>query len=128
MSESDGHSVFDVVGEVGLRRLIAAFYRRIPADDLLGPMYPAAELAEAERRLADFLIYRFGGPDTYIQERGHPKLRMRHLPFSINRVARDRWVALMDAALVEASFPEPVAAILQPFLHESATFLINTLE
>ena len=116
------------VGEVGLRRLIAAFYRRIPADDLLGPMYPAAELAEAERRLADFLIYRFGGPDTYIQERGHPKLRMRHLPFSINRVARDRWVALMDAALVEASFPEPVAAILQPFLHESATFLINTLE
>lgn len=128
MSESDVLSVFEAVGEAGLRRLVAAFYRQIPADDLLGPMYPPGDLKEAERRLADFLIYRFGGPETYIQERGHPKLRMRHMPFSINRAARDRWVSLMDSAIVESGFPEPVVAVLKPFLHDSATFLINTLD
>lgn len=118
-------SVFDVVGEAGLRRLVAAFYCRIPTDNLLGPMYPASALAEAERHLADFLIYRFGGPETYIQQRGQPRLRIRHAPFSIDRAARDRWVALMDAALVESDWPAEAVAAVQPFLHESATFLIN---
>ncbi len=128
MSEPDVLSVFDAVGEAGLRHMVAAFYRQIPTDDVLGPMYPPRDLKEAERRLADFLIYRFGGPDTYIHERGQPKLRMRHMPFSINRAARDRWVLLMDAAIAEARFPEPVVGAVKPFLHDSATFLINTLD
>ena len=118
-------SVFDAVGEVGLRRLVAAFYRRVPDDDPLGPMYPPTALAESERRLAEFLIYRFGGPETYLHERGHPKLRVRHVPFSITRAVRDRWVALMDAALNEVAWPDLVVAVVKPFLHESATFLIN---
>ena len=125
MSDSDVVSVFDTVGEAGLRGLVAAFYRQIPTDDLLGPMYPPTDLKDAERRLADFLIYRFGGPETYLHERGHPKLRMRHMPFSINRAARDRWVTLMDAAIVEVSLPKPVVEVIKPFLHDSATFLIN---
>lgn len=125
MSEPDPQSVFDVVGESGLRRLVAAFYRRIPTDDLIGPMYPPEALAEAERRLADFLIYRFGGPETYVQQRGHPRLRIRHAPFTITTAARDRWVLLMDAAIDEVQWPIEVVAVVKPFLHESATFLVN---
>ena len=125
MPSSEPSTVFDAVGEAGLRRLVGAFYRRVPGDDILGPMYPADDLAEAERRLGDFLIYRFGGPDTYICERGNPQLRMRHIQFSITPAARDRWVLLMDAALDETGLPFEATAVVKPFLHEAATFLIN---
>jgi hemoglobin len=118
-------SVFDAIGEAGFRRLVCAFYRRVPGDDLLGPMYPPDDLAEAERRLGDFLIYRFGGPDSYIRERGNPQLRMRHIKFAITPAARDRWVSLMDAALDEMALSFATAAVVRPFLHEAATFLIN---
>lgn len=124
-SSSEPESVFAAVGEAGLRHLVAAFYRRVPGDDLLGPMYPPADLAKAERRLADFLIYRFGGPETYIHERGQPKLRIRHAPFAIDAVARNRWVSLMDAALDEVAWPTAVVMVVKPFLYESATFLVN---
>ena len=89
-------------------------------------MYPADDLAGAEERLRDFLIGRFGGPPRYIQQRGHPRLRMRHMPFSIDMAARNRWVQLMDAALVEAALPAEAVAVLQPFFHHMATFMINT--
>lgn len=125
MSSSEPSTVFDAVGETGLRLLVSAFYRRVPGDDLLGPMYPSDDLVEAERRLSGFLIYRFGGPDTYIRERGNPQLRMRHIQFAITPAARDRWVSLMDAALDEVALPFEVAAVVKPFLHEAATFLIN---
>ncbi|MBS0205247.1 MAG: globin [Planctomycetes bacterium] len=124
-SASGPETVFERVGESGLRNLVAAFYRQIPKDDLLGPMYPAHDLGPAERRLADFLIYRFGGPETYIQERGNPKLRMRHMPFAIDQAARDRWIQLMDAALAESNWPLEVVSVVKPFLHDVATFLIN---
>lgn len=118
-------TVVNTVGEPELRRLVSLFYRQIPDDDLLGPMYPAEALAAAEQRLAGFLIFRFGGADTYIQERGHPRLRIRHAPFAITQAARDRWVTLMDNALQEVAWPPEVVAIVRPFLHDSATFLIN---
>ena len=68
-------------------------------------MYPAHDLAGAEQRLRDYLIYRFGGPPNYIEERGHPRLRMRHMPFAITQAARDRWMLLMDRALEQADLP-----------------------
>src|SRR5204862_3600745 len=80
------------LGEDGLTRLIAAFYRRVREDDVLGPLYPPDDWDNAERRLRDFLIYRFGGSDRYIQERGHQRLRGRHMPFSIGVKERDRWL------------------------------------
>ena len=125
MSDSNETAVFDAVGEIGLRQLVAAFYRRVPGDDLLGPMYPPSDLAAAEQRLADFLVYRFGGPDTYLRERGNPQLRMRHMPFAITQPVRDRWVSLMDAALDESAFSAEAAAVVKSFLHDAATFLIN---
>lgn len=118
-------SVYSLIGDEGFTRLVAAFYRQVPNDDLLGPMYPANDLAGSERRLRQFLIFRFGGPQTYVEERGHPRLRARHAPFTINSAARDRWISLMEAALFEAQLPSQATEILRPFLADVATFLIN---
>jgi hemoglobin len=119
------HEVFELIGEEGFTRLIAAFYRQIPADDLLGPMYRGRDLAAAEKRLRDFLIYRFGGPPSYIEERGHPRLRMRHAPFAIDQGARDRWMMLMRKALAETSLPPAAAQVLERFFDSTATFMLN---
>jgi hemoglobin len=121
----DEASVYSQIGEAGFARLVSAFYRQVPADDILGPMYPAHDLAGAEQRLRDFLIYRFGGPPRYIQQRGHPRLRMRHFRFPITQAARDRWVALMSRALEQAEIPAPAAEVLREFFDNTATFLQN---
>ncbi|MFT5322391.1 MAG: hemoglobin [Planctomycetaceae bacterium] len=120
--------IFNVVGEDGFQRLVAAFYRQVPTDDILGPMYPAEDLEGAEYRLRGFLIGRFGGPQTYVEERGHPALRMRHAPYELNIDARNRWVEIMDLALDEAAFAPEVDEVLRPFFAQTATFLINRWE
>ena len=117
--------IFLEVGEEGFARLVAAFYRQVPSDDILGPMYPPDDLAGAEQRLRDFLVGRFGGPDRYIQQRGHPRLRMRHAPFPIGTAARDRWVQLMDHALAEAALPPAPESLLREFFHSVATMMVN---
>ena len=118
-------NVYRLVGEEGFARLVAAFYRRVPDDDILGPMYPGHDLAGAEQRLRDFLVGRLGGPPRYIEQRGHPRLRARHAPFQIDQAARDRWLALMNAALDETALPAEAEQFLRPFLAEMATFMIN---
>lgn len=120
--------VYAAIGEEGFLRLVAAFYRRVPTDPILGPMYPESDFAGAEERLRSFLIYRFGGPETYIRRRGHPRLGMRHAPFAIDTAARDRWVKLMGEALDEAQLPAAAAATLRQFFEQTATFLINRRE
>ena len=117
--------VYAAIGEDGFARLIRAFYAQVPADPILGPMYPADDLAGAEQRLRDFVIGRFGGPPRYVEQRGHPRLRMRHMPFAIDTTARDRWVTLMDRALEEAQLPADVTSLLREFFHGTATFMIN---
>jgi hemoglobin len=119
------NEVFGAIGDDGFTRLIAAFYRQVPGDDILGPMYRGRDLAAAEKRLRDFLIYRFGGPQQYIEERGHPRLRMRHAPFAIDQAARDRWMTLMTKALVETNLPEEAARVLAAFFDSTATFMLN---
>lgn len=113
------------LGEDPFRQLVAAFYRRVRTDTLIGPMYPPDDWDAAEKRLADFLIQRCGGPATYSQQRGHPRLRMRHAPFAIDQAARDRWIKHMAAALQETDLPESEAAILLPFFEQVATFMMN---
>jgi hemoglobin len=117
--------LYDSVGEEGFTRLVRAFYSQVPSDEILGPMYPAADIAQAEQRLRDFLIMRFGGPPRYLEQRGHPRLRMRHMPFPIDQMARDRWIALMERALKQAGLPDEAAQTLRRFFHDTATFLIN---
>lgn len=119
-------SVFELVGEDGFRDLVAAFYRQIPDDEILGPMYPANDLAGAEERLRDFLVFRFGGPQQYLEKRGHPKLRMRHAPFVVNQAARDRWIQLMWNAIDETKLRPEAVNIMKPFLEQVATFLMNS--
>src|SRR5579864_6815772 len=117
--------VYGIIGEEGFARLVAAFYRCVPGDDILGPLYPKKDLAGAEQRLRAFLIMRFGGPQHYLQKRGHPRLRMRHARFPIDQAARDRWVSLMEQALQEVNLPPQPASMLRQFFHQSATFLVN---
>jgi hemoglobin len=121
----DDQQIYSMIGEDGFVRLVSGFYRQVPGDDILGPMYPAGDLAGAEERLRDFLIFRFGGPQRYLENRGHPRLRMRHNPFPIGGAARDRWVQLMDRALREASLPPEAEQVLREFFESTATFLIN---
>lgn len=117
--------IYGQIGEEGFERLVRAFYAQVPGDDILGPMYPADDMAGAEERLKDFLVGRFGGPQRYIEQRGHPRLRMRHMPFTLDQRARDRWVQLMERALAEAALPAESEQVLCAFFHHMATFLIN---
>ena len=122
-SEGD---IYKQIGEEGFARLVAAFYKQVPGDDILGPMYPHDDLHGAEERLRDFLVGRFGGPQRYMEQRGHPRLRMRHMPFKLNQAARDRWVQLMEKALDDAKLPKESHDLLCAFFHHMATFLMNT--
>ena len=122
MEEAD---IYPLTGPEPFVRLAAGFYRQVPADELLGPMYPADDLAGAEQRRRDFLIYRFGGPTQYLAERGHPRLRARHFPFAITAEVRDRWFELMGRSLGDAGFPPAAETVLRKFLGETASFLIN---
>jgi hemoglobin len=117
--------LYQVIGEAGFERFVAAFYRQVAEDDILGPMYPKHDLMGAEERLRDFLKFRFGGPMDYLEKRGHPRLRMRHAPFHVDEKARDRWVEMMDRALDEANLPQGAVATLREFFHNTATFLRN---
>ncbi len=117
--------LYSRIGEAPITRLVAAFYSHIADDDILGGMYPATDLAGAEQRLRDFLIFRFGGPQQYLEQRGHPRLRMRHAPFQINQAARDRWMELMSKAFEESDFPVEARAAVFNFFGTTATFMIN---
>jgi hemoglobin len=117
--------IYDAIGDEGISKLVEYFYRQIPADDILGPMYPKHDLAGAEERLRLFLIFRLGGPQDYLSLRGHPKLRARHAPFAISQAARDRWVHLMENSLQQCCFSSEVTTVIRAFLAGVATFLQN---
>lgn len=120
--------IFQQIGPQGITDMCAAFYKRVPSDDILGPMYPSDDLRGAEDRLRDFLLFRLGADTTYLEKRGHPRLRMRHAPFEINFRARDRWVKLMDESMEEAGIPADTAATLRTFFLQVADFLRNVPE
>ncbi len=117
--------VMKACGEDGIRRMVAAFYERVQTDDLIGPMYPSGDWAGAEERLADFLLFRLGGSSRYLETRGHPRLRMRHITFKIGIAERDRWLELMSVAMEETSVPPEARAFLDPFFAQVADFMRN---
>ena len=121
----DENALYERIGEDGFRRLVAAFYRQVPDDDILGPMYPQDDMAGAEERLRDFLISRFGGPPKYLLERGHPRLRQRHFRFEIDARGAQRWLELMDRALEEAELGPEAEALLRPFFANVAVAMVN---
>jgi hemoglobin len=105
--------------------LVGRFYADVATDPILRPLYPEADLAPAQRRLTQFLIQYWGGPSTYDDERGQPRLRMRHAPFPIGPAARDRWLDLMRGALARLGPPADVADELERYFALAAEAMRN---
>ena len=116
-----------VGGDETFRELVDAFYLRIETDSLLRPLFPD-HLEAGKYHQFLFLTQYWGGPARYQLERGHPRLRMRHAPFAIDRAARDAWVGHMVAAIDEVGIAEPDRALLVEYFERSATFMINQPE
>lgn len=117
--------VVKALGEEGFGPLIAAFYRRVREDDLVGGMYPDDDWEGSEKRLRDFMEFRFGLSQRYVLERGHPRLRMRHLPFRIGVAERDRWLEMMHAAMDEVELAGEAREHLGAFFLQVADFMRN---
>jgi hemoglobin len=105
--------------------LVGRFYDKVAGDAVLRPLYPEPDLAGAQHRLTLFLIQYWGGPTTYDQERGHPRLRMRHMPFAIGPAERDLWLVHMRAAVSEQAPPPDVAADLERYFAMAAEAMRN---
>ena len=108
--------------------LVARFYAGVASDPVLRTVYPEEDLGPAQRRLTLFLIQYWGGPTTYDEERGHPRLRMRHAPFEVTPTARDHWLLHFRAALDEADLTPEQDAQFWEYVTHAAQFMINTLE
>jgi len=116
-------------GRPTFEKLVRAFYDGIRTDEVLMPLYPEQpELEPAIQRLTGFLEQYWGGPGTYSQERGHPRLRMRHAPFKVNPDARDRWLGHMRAALDTLELSPLDDATLWDYLDRAAHAMVNTFE
>jgi truncated hemoglobin YjbI len=119
-------SLYDAVGgEPVFRRLVADFYAGVAEDPVLRPLYPE-ELGPAEDRLRMFLVQYWGGPTTYSEQRGHPRLRMRHVAWTVGERERDAWLRIMAAALDKQDLPEPARAAIWDHVERAAHSLVNT--
>ncbi len=115
-----------VGGEPTFRRLVHRFYQGVAEDELLRPMYPEEDLGPAEERFALFLMQYWGGPRTYSEQRGHPRLRMRHVPFKVDRAAHDAWLKHMRVAVDELGLSAEAEHQLWDYLTYAAASMINT--
>jgi len=129
MTDAAPMSFYDEVGghEVFVR-LVHYFYQGVATDEVLKPMYPAHDMDGAEERLTMFLEQYWGGPTTYSQRRGHPRLRMRHVAFHVNPEARDRWLGHMRDAMDRLQLSPLHDATLWDYLQRAAHSLVNTFE
>lgn len=126
---ADPRSFFEAVGgEPTFRKLISRFYAEVAEDPVLRPLYPEQDLAPAEERLRLFLMQYWGGPHTYSERRGHPRLRMRHVPFKIGPTERDAWLRAMRIAVDETGVEEPYRTQLWEYLEMAAHSLVNSWE
>ncbi|MFC5825743.1 globin [Nonomuraea insulae] len=120
-------SFYDAVGgEETFRRLVHRFYEGVAEDPLLRPLYPEPDLTGAEERLRGFLIQYWGGPNDYSQQRGHPRLRMRHMPFVIGEPERDAWLRHMRDAVDSLDLTEEQETRLWDYLVYAAQSLVNS--
>ncbi len=123
----DADSVYAAVGGTPFFFALAAgFYARITTDEVLLPLYPdQADLGPAEQRLALFLVQYWGGPTTYSDVRGHPRLRMRHAPYAIGEIQRDHWLAAMSGALDDLNVPDDLRIRFDAYFTMSAEAMRN---
>lgn len=127
MATPETDNFFQAVGgEEVFTRIIARFYEEVARDEVLRPLYPEEDLGPAEERLRLFLMQYWGGPHTYSEQRGHPRLRMRHAPFSIGPIERDAWLRCMRTAVDEAGLSEEHRRRLWTYLEMAANSLMNS--
>ena len=117
-----------VGGAPTFRKLVARFYEGVATDPLLRPMYPEEDLEPAEERLRMFLEQYWGGPTTYSDQRGHPRLRMRHAPFAVTPAAKDRWLVHFRAGLDAVDLTPEQDAQFWDYVTHAAQFMVNTFE
>ena len=126
MTEHDGTSLYEQVGgEPVFRQLVDAFYDGVETDPVLRPLYPEGDLTAARDRLRLFLEQYWGGPTTYSDTRGHPRLRMRHVTWQIGEVERDAWLRLMLGAVARLDIGEQHRAAIWDHLERAAHTLVN---
>ncbi len=125
---ADGNFWQKIGGRPTFERLVREFYVGVADDPVLRPMYPEEDLEGAIQRLTGFLEQYWGGPTTYSEQRGHPRLRMRHLPFKVNPDARDRWLRHMRAAVDSLELAPLDDATLWAYLDRAAHAMVNTFE
>lgn len=118
----------EVGGRETFAKIVSVFYREVAIDPVLKPMYPEEDLGPAEERLLLFLEQYWGGPTTYGETRGHPRLRMRHMPFHVDPDARDRWLRCMRTAVDEAELSPLHESTLWDYLERAAYAMVNTSE
>ncbi len=116
----------EIGGEATIRRIVSRFYEGVAGDEVLRPMYPEEDLGPAEERFRMFLVQYWGGPTTYSDQRGHPRLRMRHAPFPVTLGARDRWLGHFRAALDEVGLTPEQDAQFWSYVTHAATFMVNS--
>ena len=120
-------TAYELVGGTAFfARLVTAFYARVEDDPVLRPLYPGSDLGPAAERLRLFLEQYWGGPTTYSELRGHPRLRMRHAPFAVDAPAREHWLAHMRAALDEQALTPELDALLWSYFESAASAMVNT--
>jgi hemoglobin len=117
-----------VGGEPTFRRLVAEFYAGVATDPVLRPLYPDEDLGPAADRLRMFLEQYWGGPGTYSEQRGHPRLRMRHAPFRVGPTERDAWLSHMRDAVDSLGLDPEHRATLWDYLHRAAMHMVNTFD
>ncbi len=126
---TDGRRFYDEVGgEPMFRRIVGRFYAEVARDDVLRALYPEEDLGPAEERLRLFLMQYWGGPPTYSEQRGHPRLRMRHSPFKIGPGERDAWLRAMRIAVDDAGLSDAHRDQLWAYLENTANHMINSAE
>jgi hemoglobin len=118
----------EIGGEETITAIVAAFYRGVATDEVLRPLYPEEDLGPAEERFRTFLMQYWGGPTTYSDRRGHPRLRMRHAPFAVTPVAKEHWLRHFRAALDEVALPPEQDAQFWDYVTHAAQFMVNSFE
>jgi hemoglobin len=118
----------EIGGMPTIRKIVDRFYEGVAGDELIRPMYPEEDLGPAAERLTLFLAQYWGGPTTYSDNRGHPRLRMRHAPFAVSPAAKDRWLHHFRAGLDAANLTPEQDAKFWAYAEHAAQFMVNTFE
>jgi hemoglobin len=129
MPEAGQQTFYDAIGGYPvIAQIVDTFYAGVRDDEVLRPLYPEEDLTAAQERFTLFLVQYWGGPTTYSDTRGHPRLRMRHAPFAVTPLAKEHWLRHFREGLDKADLPPDLDAQFWDYVTHAAQFMVNTLE